>query len=650
MHSLQWYEILTKAILQIKNENIIPEIKRMLLVLLDDNIRYFSVDHEKEHENASVLLLGQAWNSLTHILQNEIQLEEWDNIKISGLHTTLTCFSLTIDPRYPLLLVILHDSSYHPTELLKTLLKSVFQIGYQQKYETVGLISNEGYPIWVTFPEGKEMDDFLFAISITSLLSLVERIDMEVAAGGVSSCLIQGNEKLLLNVTFNPSQNLTLAITQQGTELTDSMLDSELSNVYEKIVEPIFPIDVPEITDKDRKQILQEIRQEFEGETTEEEIQTLTAFNGDTLNSLEREIKSLSKKYGASEISVGYLRRRLKLPREVLSMALEYLISNQSIRGKIGTDRKSGGKVLVLEFLSEMSAIEIERIENVKSQVNDLFLPLEPLLKKIPKVERRIKKEDITKALSEFQIILTLSDTDSLFMLAYDIRTFALQIDNSNENLTLLNDQLLEVSFDDILRKELVNRIEIFENKIHEQFLTLVGKLKKLETDLLNSYRLLTQILPAPYEFRSSEIQGKGLISFRCPVHNCEKEVVIEADPRIWIKIALFGTKLGIYDEFPNASEDVIKIKSEYEEKYQKLTSKMQYENYSNFKQQKEYVENINDLLISNNSRDKALGDLRSLSTEGEEGFYSTFGQCNSCLKWFCQRHKSTNTKCIYCR
>jgi hypothetical protein len=276
MDSRQWFEMIKKALIQTKAELNTPQIEHMLLLNLDDKIQIFPSLEQDDHLRSSALL-AQAWNILTQILKNELQLLEWNGLSIVGRKKALTIYSLSIDLLNPLLLLIFHETPFDPLEVLMLILKTVFQIGYKTKYETVGLIASEGYPVWVSFPEGKEMDDFLFAISVTSLLTLVERIDMEVSAGGISSCTIQGNDTLLLNVSFNPSQDLALAVTQKGKDINEVVLDPELTEIYQKIVDPVvFSAVVPEIKDEDRERILQEIRQEFEGEITEEEIQTLS--------------------------------------------------------------------------------------------------------------------------------------------------------------------------------------------------------------------------------------------------------------------------------------------------------------------------------------------------------------------------------------
>ncbi|MFX0150215.1 MAG: hypothetical protein ACFFAJ_05505 [Candidatus Hodarchaeota archaeon] len=655
MDSRQWFEIIKKALDQIKIELETPQIEHILLIKFEDKTQVYPLLDQNINEQASALL-AQAWKILVQILKNELMLLEWNSLSVVGRKKTLTIYSLGIDYFNPIFLLIFHDTNFNPMDVLKLILKSVFQIGYKSKYETVGLIASEGYPVWVSFPEGKEMDDFLFAISVTSLLTLVERIDMEVSAGGIFSCIIQGNENLLLNVFFNPSQDLALAITQKGKDIYEAILDPELSDMYQKIVDPVvFSAIVPEIKDEDRERILDEIRQEFEGEITEEEIQTLNVFDSDTLKSLEDEIKNIAKKYGANEISIGYLRKRMKLPPEVLSMALEYLISTNSIIGRIGKDRSSGREILVMELLTERSREEQEQIEYVQNQIQDLFLPLNPFLSQYPIKKWEVKPaitDEITEALSEFQVMISLSDMEPLFMLTNDFRFLGSQLESSIKTLLMLKSQLTETQEDDILQSELNLRYLNLENKIIDQRRTIIGKVKKFREDILNSYRLLLRLIPPPSEFFLSKDDNEALVVFKCPAYNCYKTVKIKDDPFIWGKLGFFSKILGIYEELPEATPQINDYIDNMEKIYQNLINLAEETTIDAKLEFLPILRHLEELLITNHQRDEAINKLHySIREEtGNKGdFYSLYSQCNTCQRWYCEKHKQTGSKCIYC-
>ncbi len=651
MNSSQWFEITKEALRQAEADLDPSQIDLLVLLHPDYETQMFSTStRQKEVENS--VLLGQAWNSLIRILTFELQLEAWNSVTVKGRNKALTIYSLGFD----VLLVILSDAATDPMDVVKVTLKYIFSVGYEKQYETVGLVSAEGFPVWVS--SMKEMDDFLFAISITSLLTLVERIDMEVSAGGVTTCILQGTENMLLNVAFNPSQDLALAVTRQGSDLNEITLNSELNSLFQKIVDPVlFSAIVPEITDEDRERMLEEIRQAFEGETTEEEIQTLSAFDTEMLKSLEDEIKTVAKKYGANEISVGYLRRRMRLPAEVLSMALQYLIGEGSIEGRIGKARESGREILVLDLSAEISEEEQNQIKMVQTQIYDLFTPLSLFLSQLPKVQppKAVALEVISDALGEFQIMLTLADTDPLFLLTNDLRTLGGNLRSSVKTLALVKKQLSETGQEDVLRDELERRHSNLLDRISEQRLTIVGKVTKFLENILNSYRFLTRLLPPPSEFkRLSKSKEQVAIIFKCSARDCNKNVCIQDNPLTWVKLSLFTILLGIQDNFPEKSPPVVTdLKNTLEEHLHDLVALAKETERKENSEQEYYLflDNLNDLIITNTQRDDAITILKqsTIDQNKQDDFYTHFVQCNSCNKWFCKDHMFTATKCRYC-
>ncbi len=650
MESVQWFEIMKRALTQTEIELDIPQIEQMLLINTQNEVDPFSRTSERE-DLISSSLLGQAWYILSRILANELQLEVWNSLNIKGRKKAVTLYSLGFN----VILIIYYEAIIDPMDVLKTLMKNVFNLAYKEKYNTVGLIASEGYPVWVVFPEDKEMDEFLFAISITSLLTLVERIDMEVSAGGIKNCIIQGTDNLLLNVSFNPSQDLALAVTQKSENLNDVLLETELESFFGKIVDPIiYTAIVPEITDEDRVKMLKQILEDVTGEATEEEIQTLNIFDGLTLQALENEIKMVQKRYGANEISIGYLRRRMSLPSEVLSMSLEYLIANGNINGKIGKARQTGQEILVLDPFLKRSEKDIKELEIIQTQIRDLFIPLEPFLTKLPKLEQPVAPQEVlTEALSEFQVMLTLSDTDSIFLLANDIRFNGTQLENAVKTALMLQKQIMESNEEDIILAELKRRYEGVKEKILNLKSTVIGQVTKFQEDLLNSYRLLSRLLPIPIEFKNGKDSKEIRVIIKCHALNCNVEAEVIGNIETWIKISVLSTFIGISDDFPEGL-------SSYIEKYRKKidTQILQLKLLLNNKNKESefeslpFLENIEELLISNAQRDEIITNLRNCKINNDiKDFFTLFKQCTSCHHWFCEdKHISPiSNKCIYC-
>ncbi|MHA2328369.1 MAG: hypothetical protein ACXACR_07600 [Candidatus Hodarchaeales archaeon] len=554
-----------------------------------------------------------------------------------------------------IILTILSDRALDPKDILKIFLKYIFQVGYPQKYETIGLVSSEGFPIWVS--SEKEMDEFLFAISITSLLSLVERIDMEVAAEGVKACIIQGTENLLLNVAFNPSQDLALAVTRQGEDLSGITLDKLLKSLFQKIIDPfLFNTFVPEITDEDREQMLEEIRQTFEGETTEEEIQTLNVFDTETLKSLENEIKNVAKKYGANEISIGYLRKRMKLPAEVLSMALQYLIGEGNISGRLGIEKPSEREILVLNVSSEINEEEKHLVEKISNMVENLFLPINSVLSQLPTQQppEIISPDVISEALGEFQVMLSLADSDPLFLLATDIRILSSQLENSVNTMIMVENQITETEYDDVLREELDRRHLNLKERISEQRNTVFGKATKFYDDILTFYRLLLRLLPVPEGFRKRTKRKKNAaITFKCISKLCDKAVRILDTPQKWVKLYMFSIILGVKEDFPpNPSSFVVKQKTSLENLVNQLSEIESKIGMNNENSHNLFLENLDELLISNSQIDEMISKLRKSKFKRDKAnydYYSLFSQCSSCNNWYCEQHMFSATKCKSC-
>ncbi|MHA1213975.1 MAG: hypothetical protein ACTSR2_03550 [Candidatus Hodarchaeales archaeon] len=643
----QWWDLLKTSVEKTETELGLGQKTQIGLLHLDDSYQWFSLVYDKNKKQTSPFL-AQAWITLVKILKNELFIEDWDTLTIKGRNTSFSIFSL----EYNVYLVLEHETTVDPLEIIKTMLRYVFELGYQDQYSTVGLVASEGYPVWVISSGEQKKDDFLFAISITSLLSLVERLDMEVSAGGITSCTLTGESNILLSVAFNPSQDLVLATTQSPDQTDHKGLPPELYSLLELIKDPsLYPVHVPEIVDEERERMLSELKEEFEGEITEEEIQTLTGFEEKTLQKLEEEIKSVSRKYRADEISIGYLRKRMQLPPEVLSMSLEYLISNGQIQGRIGRSRTSGQEILVLDGMVEREDEELNRSIEVQNQIQDLFLPLEPFLTQLPVIQKKEVKAEFKEALSEYQIMVSLADSDPLFLLTDNLRGTNNQLENSVKGLILLRNQLVEAKHDEILTQELEKRIKSLSDRIYNFQLDIFAKSRKFYDDLLNYYRLLLRLLPSPKEIVKD--QELYTIKFQCQAHNCDQRVVIVDNHLPWLKISLFTMFLNVRDDFPEFYGDssVQEVKDRLQNLYSRLETMADEEEIEYKLEYYPFVNSLDELIITNTIRENMISNLQQKSVHEAEkdiNFFNYFTQCETCKRWYCNKHIKNN-KCIYC-
>ena len=652
LNSSQWFQILEKAIQQVLIESTDQTIDSVYLFNMEEGHSSVLVN-QRSIENEYFKIFDQSWAFLNQILTNELQLNKWKTFTITGRSRALTIKSLSPIPN-SILLMFIHDISTDINEFLQLLMKHVIEIEYKQNYSIIGLVTSEGFPIW-SISEEQKVDDFLFALSITSLLNILERMDMEVSANA-SSCIIHGNDGLILNVSYNPSKDLVLAITQRGkTETEESEdLEEELATLYRSITDPnMFNAFVSDIVDPEREKILTEIRQdEMIGEITEEEMSTLNIFDAKTINSLVKEILAVSRNYGANQISVGYLRKRMKLPSEVLHVALEYLISTEAIKGRIGREKLSGKEILVLQSHNQITDDEKQSINNVQSQIKDLFLPIEGYLKQIPAVVTTSDKpEIITGALSEFQVLQSLSDTDSLFLFIADLRILGGRLERSGKRISMLQEQVTEnvgnEEFLQELKTQLDQQIERFTNLRS----TIATAASKLHTDILNAYRILLRIIPIPSMIKFNTAIDKSSILFKCGVIGCEQFLYYYDDEvNRWKQLIYFAHVLELIDSFPEGWNT--KDNSEIDQTFMKLLSIARSEEESTSLDTFTFLNDLDNLIISNVQRDSIIADLRKKvynQSNDQIDNYTFFKQCRKCQKWYCPKHIQSDDKCVYC-
>ncbi|MCK4848922.1 MAG: hypothetical protein KAT16_07865, partial [Candidatus Heimdallarchaeota archaeon] len=467
------------------------------------------------------------------------------------------------------------------------------------------------------------------------------------------SCIIHGNNGLILNVSYNPSKDLALAVTQQGENKTAD-IEEELIILYKSITDPnLFNAFVSDIVDPEREKILAEIRQdEMIGEKpTDEEMSTLNIFDAETINSLVNEILTVSRNYGANQISVGYLRKRMKLPSEVLHVALEYLISTGAIIGRIGREKLSGKEILVLQSYSQITDDEKQIIKNVQGQIKDLFLPIDGYLKQIPTLVKISDKPEISEALSEFQVLQSLSDTDSLFLLTADLRIIGGQLERSAKTITMLQEQVAENIGNEKFLQELKTRLDQQIERFTNLRSTITTASNKLYTDILNAYRILLKIIPIPNIIKYNSTIDKYSLLFKCGVIGCQQFLYYyDDDVNRWKQIIYFGKILDLIDSYP---EGWNKDNLEIDQTFIKLRSIARSEEEDTTLDTFTFLNDLDNLIISNVRRDSIITDLRKKvynQSNDQIDYYSFFRQCNKCSKWYCQKHiKPDDNKCVYC-
>jgi hypothetical protein len=341
----------------------------------------------------------------------------------------------------------------------------------------------------------------------------------------------------------------------------------------------------------------------------------------------------------------------MKLPSEVLHIALEYLITTGAINGKIGREKLSGKEILVLQSDSKTSDEEKLIIKNVQGQINDLFLPIDDFLKKIPiRIASYDKPEIISEALSEFQVLQSLSDTDSLFLLSTDLRILGGQLERSAKTISILQDQVTENQGNEEFLQELKIRLD----KQIEKFTNLRSSINtaanKLYTDILNAYRILLKIIPIPSNIKYNSAIKKSSLLFKCGVIGCEEFLYYyDDDINRWNQLIYFGKVLELIASFPDGWG---KNNSEIEQIFTKLNSLARSEEEGSSLDSYTFLNDLDSLLVTNTHRDSIINDLRKKvynQSNDQIDYYSYFKQCRKCQKWYCLKHIQSNDKCVYC-
>ena len=131
MDEMKWWELLKASVQSATDE--LDETRISALGLFSSDNYFFPNETQLDHNiSNNLILLGRAWLFLSRILQNELQLSYWDSIAISGRSTTLSFFALGFD----IYLLIEHESTVDPLDVIKMILKFVFLIHYYKIYIT----------------------------------------------------------------------------------------------------------------------------------------------------------------------------------------------------------------------------------------------------------------------------------------------------------------------------------------------------------------------------------------------------------------------------------------------------------------------------------------------------------------------------------
>jgi hypothetical protein len=258
----------------------------------------------------------------------------------------------------------------------------------------------------------------------------------------------------------------------------------------------------------------------------------------------------------------------------------------------------------------------------------------------------------MSEALSEFQVMHLLSDTDSLFLLIADLRILATQMEKSIKTIRVLQEQVAENEDNIDFVEELKNRLDIQIERVSEQRSAISAIASRLSADILNSYRILTNLLPLPSSVKHHRVIRKISVMFKCGHAVCDQFLYMYDEPNIWRKLIFFAHTLRIIESYPEGwehlgSEQITELSQLYSNLLLLADSDEQLESIDSL----DSLNRLDNLIITNTERDNCISNLRKSldSSNNQTDYFSFFKQCTKCQKWNCQTHLKSDDKCIYC-
>ncbi|MHA1513646.1 MAG: hypothetical protein ACTSRJ_06245, partial [Candidatus Hodarchaeales archaeon] len=138
---------------------------------------------------------------------------------------------------------------------------------------------------------------------------------------------------------------------------------------------------------------------------------------------------------------------------------------------------------------------------------------------------------------------------------------------------------------------------------------------------------------------------------FKCGVIGCEQFLYYyEDEVNRWKQLIYFAHVLELIDSYPEGWDK--KDNSELDQTFTKLLSIASSEEENTSLDTFSFLNDLDNLIISNVQRDSIIADLRKKvynQSNDQIDYYIFFKQCRKCQKWYCQKHIESDDKCVYC-
>ncbi len=566
---------------------------------------------------------------------------------------------------------------------IETILKDVFS----RSVKTIGLVSSDGFPIWF---EGKH--NLLQVANVASnVLSMAERLNIELKLGNIDSVEISANDnEMTVEIVFNEAQDLLLTLIGVSCQEADMKVARELfrGTTRQEFTTLLVPSNWVEEREEIIKQILEETQDVTYSGDEREELLALRSFNEETINQLEILLKELYRRYRCREVSIPYLRKRMRLPPAVINLTLQSLM----LEGRLGNsqiilDPESKVPFLRLD-LSVMGRREdpklIQEIKYHKQQILDQVI--ERHLAKFEHLWRESVKKKERKTFhpetrfSEIQALMELVDTSEIKFLASTLRKEWKKWLELTKTLSLLIRQVEKRSIsldstDDVIFSELERRQQVLRKRIRDQLILIKSYQVNFERTLRQILALMERIFPPvtarfylvkKKKRKSTTLTLKYEVFLRCEswknAVNCPNSIKIKNDSTSWLKlffIQQLACLLAGKEPYSLKEDSSIKIKKYGSAELKKIQEdhELVREYFDHFLRDEAddsildetalaAYESFETLFLSKHEMQKLYHFLQEL------GYYDKFGRCTHCHGWYCldgHHYDIEKRRCQFC-
>ncbi len=674
-----------------------PALDIMLIATLNGKIQAMKTqDHEKDRlsELNSTLLsqIALALQDVSKILSNHLflgdtvyEIEIVGNQKVLWIKNVVNLFFIQVVASAK------QDVNELRDKVVEQILKDMLSLSAAK---TISLVSSDGFPIWIV---GKHNLSQVATVA-ANVLSAAERLSIELKLGlmeviELCNAAKEGEENKTL-VLFNEAQDLMLLligakedtkvvkIIELGRKIFRRFIRQERSTL-------VVPPDMIQEREERIKSILEETRDTSYSGNQQEELLSLRNFNESSIDQLESLLKELYRRYRCREVSIPYLRKRMKLPPSVINIILQSLM----FEGRLGNstivmDASTQVPFLRLDWSVMRETIDhslIREIEEYKNQIINRIIEhhfnnsSQFFLEELKPVTVEEPKDQVKIRVSEIQVLLDLVDTSEINFLSRTIRKEWQRLQELRKSSALLQKQLERQrneqvgAEDNVVLMELERRYQALQRKRHEQNVLITSYKKNLDKTVKDVLMLIQRIFPEiiisisqrrKKKKKSSTTTTKLNVLVRCASsirgRQCSSQIsILSEDNYNWVRLFFiqmwYQELIGKQEILRKKSLDLSKMGMRSEIVTIKNSWEIIRTRYAEFVQDKENDMDESDLFSILESLEQLFFTNSELNSLYEDilgsGCYQSFSRCQDCGLWYCisSHFDSEREVCVFC-